>query len=648
MTVDESDSIKQAVDELFRDAQQRGAFDYTLTLLRVGGIESGRDALLRLRDATDGPMLPDEQLRSWYCPLALLDDPVGLILNLLRCAAQQTFLPFPFSSLIRGSFPDFKRPNQIEKVAHVVGLARDAGRTTLASTVARAYPDHLIGSCLGDDRRVEPAELRETCFVARTLWQHVTRNYFAARLAFRGAPQFHKWPRFEVLELLTDDEYGLFGFRVHFSNGSHAQYARYADHTDAVNVIPRDSVNFMAGDLDAMKPEWRVGEKLLYEIGLPGRYNELGKWKPIIYEGSTETVDKRVRDLSDNPQVQGILFYMMCTGHRVIEFVVRATVDLPIEKPVMFGSVAHPVHIWKCPEPTDEHRNIRLYDGWVRLETGSVEEIEAALFRISVALNRLAFTFGVALEWHLKYSGVIEHVGMGLATPSKEDLPLLDRMLGDIPYELDLAVDWYNRGRVSLNPFAAFLCYFVALEIIATSAYDSDVGLGIEVSKDPPATRRAKRVKCIHEKYRELFDSNPTQFVMQAYFQCVQSLTVRRRAVAELVFGASSPHLAKLFEPVGDQPSLADIRNFIAHGTLSLVDRTQAALVRRRLPEIAGIVKEFLVRLALRLKPTDTVPDWSGLHRIRFSFGDPRNTRVASTDKMLPHQDWTIRPEWCD
>jgi hypothetical protein len=642
--------IRQAVNDLFNDAQKNGAFDYTLSLVRVGGIESGRDALLRLRDALPEPLesFNLEDLSAWYCSLAVVEDPLALLANLLHCAAKQPFVPFPFTSLIRGEFPDLTRPSQVEKVAYVVRLAQDAGRANLASAIAQSYPEAVVKACGAVHAGLEEHVLREASAVAHEFWRYLVDQYFAARLAFQGMPRVHKWPQFEVLELLTDDGYGLFGFRVYFSNGSHAYYARYPDHTEGLNLVLRESISFMVGELEALKPEWHVGDKWLYEVGLPGRYNPLGKWKPIIYEGPTGSITRRAQELSDNLPVQGILFYMMCTGHKVIEFVVRTTLDLPVEKAVAFGSTVHPVNLWKCPEATGGHRNLRIYDGWVNLETGSVEEIEEALFRVAVALNRLAFTFGVALDWQLKYSGVIEHTGMGLATPPKEDLPFLDRVLVDLPHQLDQAVDWYNRGRASVNPFAAFLCCFVAFEIIATAAYESEVDLGVQVSKDPPATRRVKRARCIEAKHSELFDSDPTQFVIEAYFQCVDSLSQRRQKVAELVFGMGHPHLSKLFERDGDEPSLSDIRNYIAHGTLSLVNRDQAALVRRRLPEIAIIVKEFLLRLALRLKPTDAVPDWSGEHRIAFSLSDPRNTKVASTDEMLPQTDWSIRPEWCE
>ena len=57
---------------------------------------------------------------------------------------------------------------------------------------------------------------------------------------------------------------------------------------------------------------------------MPGRYNKLGEWKPIIYPGKTDTLHKDAMEMSEDDEVRGTLFYMMCTGYRVIEFAARA------------------------------------------------------------------------------------------------------------------------------------------------------------------------------------------------------------------------------------------------------------------------------------------------------------------------------------
>ena len=81
------------------------------------------------------------------------------------------------------------------------------------------------------------------------------------------AKRFHKWPNYEVLELLTNDELGLYGFSVHFSNGNKATYARTPKGTDATNVMfeKNGSINFFVGSLDELTKEWKVDGKIFVE-----------------------------------------------------------------------------------------------------------------------------------------------------------------------------------------------------------------------------------------------------------------------------------------------------------------------------------------------------------------------------------------------
>jgi len=64
----------------------------------------------------------------------------------------------------------------------------------------------------------------------------------------------------------------------------------------------------MIGDLDARRDEWRVGEKRLYEVGLPGRYNTLGQWKPIFYPSDANQLHAEARAASPDDGVAAALF----------------------------------------------------------------------------------------------------------------------------------------------------------------------------------------------------------------------------------------------------------------------------------------------------------------------------------------------------
>jgi hypothetical protein len=631
----------EALDQLVADAQ--GSFDYTLTLLRVAGIERQRDELLELADTA-----PDELLRR---PGAIdevkrllgFESPLHVIANLLNCAGKLGYNPFPFQHLIRGDQYPYQHPSQYEKAIDLLSRADLHARSSLTEELRTCYVDHGLLQATPQIDADDPGRLRQVLDRCSAFWAALTSRVHAERRKYGTTNHLVKWPRFEVLEILCDDG-GLFGFRVYFSNGSHAEYARYLDHTFSLNLAIEKTVGFMVGDLDAMRPEWRIGEKRLYEVGLPGRYNVLGEWKPMVYPGSTEGFMKEITATSSDWDVQGVLFYMHCTGHRVIEFVVCASLDLPIEGVVDFGSTIHPVHLWKCPPAESRFANTTVYDGWAELQTGQPDEIGAALWRVSIALNRLAFAFSADLTWRLKYSN--RPIGLAAASPTKEDLPYLDTFLSDIPYVLDHAFDWYNRGRNARNVFTGFLCYFVAIEIVVEAVYSGDVDLQIPNRSKP--TRREERVRCIQAKHLTLYQDDPARFVREAYFECVQSLRSRRREVCEAVFGKGHSSVNALFEgrvPTGD--SLEDIRNYVAHGHIAHVDQSEIEQVRERLPEIASIAREFLTRILLKLTPDQVVPSWSGTHRTSMPFSDPRATFVTTTLDVFPTKEWKIQPEWC-
>jgi hypothetical protein len=143
-----------------------------------------------------------------------------------------------------------------------------------------------------------------------------------------------------------------------------------------------EGLELHVGDLGELRDEWRVGDKRLYEIGLPGRYNDLGQWKPVVYPGKSQPLQDLARAYSDDPEVQGAYFYMLATGHRIIEFVVRSTIALPTKALTIGGRL----HLWKCDTP--RYTNVVLYDGWLDLERVDPEYIRSAIATIGVGRRR--------------------------------------------------------------------------------------------------------------------------------------------------------------------------------------------------------------------------------------------------------------------
>ena len=74
------------------------------------------------------------------------------------------------------------------------------------------------------------------------------RIYLSLLSDFKCKQKIYKLQRFEVLELLTEENIGLYGFKMHFSNGSSAWFIRNDHRTEAVNIsFEKNRVGFYVG-----------------------------------------------------------------------------------------------------------------------------------------------------------------------------------------------------------------------------------------------------------------------------------------------------------------------------------------------------------------------------------------------------------------
>ena len=573
--------------------------------------------------------------------------------NLVKCSIKKPFEVSPFQHLYTGHFPNRVKPAIKAVVDEIISSLEDANFGNLAGLIRESYPDGAIAACsIKNNKTISRSptydELKVYYYNCYNFITQLIKLYFSERLKYHGKPKYYKLPRFEVLELLTNEDMGLYGFIVYFSNGSVARFIRHKDSTECVNLILDSPINFMVGMLDELKDEWRIGEKRLYEIGLPGRYNKLGEWKPLIYPGNSDSLQKDASTLSEDPDVQGILFYMMCTGHRAIEFVVLTAIDLPSEH-LGFGGK---FFLYKCP-PLDKDskidHNFQIYDGTLLLDKVEPDYIFSAIATIGVAVNRIAFAYEGNIHWRLKYNTLFSE--RGCATPTEEDLKILESIFNSFPEDkdaeiIDAAIDWFNRGKTTRNIFTAFLCYYIAIESVAIAIAKGQAGLDFHQSQDYNHETDSKKIECIQLKYEELFETEPIEFVTQAYFDCVVSLRRRVQRGLELVFGHDHKYISVMFDKI-DGFSLNDIRSKVAHGGFNLLDHENEKLVRSRIGELEEISRDFLIRIIFSLKPADSIPDWSRMHRASLNFNDPRCTLVSSREDIFPNKDWRIRPEWC-
>ena len=642
--------MKEEITSLFEAAKDESPVEYIYALLRVHGIGIGVPDQLEkiLREHPLGAEPSTNEVAGLLERLVeSVEEPFGVLCNLAACAGGGGYNLSPFSDLRTGKSQNAEMLSPGQITSHTAEVLRGVGHGAIADAIDKAFPvDRTNGDRVEIQMKGDPAcQYR----LASDLVTAFIETYFEQRLAFKGVYPYFKMPRFEVMELLVDDVVGLYGFNLHFSNGNHATYKRLESTTECTNVTLGHPLNFFVGDLSSLSDEWRIGEKRLYEVGLLGRYNGDGEWKPIIYPGDSAPLREEAHRFSSDPDIQGTLFYMMCTGHRCIEFVVRTTVDLPVERVVLGDHF----HLAKCDSVAEQPfvPNVRAYDGWYDLEETDEDAVRHALDQIGFGVNLLAFCFGASVDWRVKYRTV--ESGPGCAKPTDDDLDLLDSALKGFPRGpeagvLATAIDWYNRGSTSSNVFTAFLCYYIAIESVAIEVMGGNVSFGLDLHLPSKSERRAARLECINEKHAELYHDDPARFVSEAYFSCVVGLKAKTRNVVEAVFGEDSPAVQALFCRAENKEPLSDLRSSIAHGEVSLLVREHMELVRLRLVDIADIARAFIMRLTFKTDSDAAPPTWSRMHEASYSGQDPRSFLVLNTESILPACDWKIRPEWCE
>jgi hypothetical protein len=645
----QADEIEAVIRDLFSTAKINGGVNYVFTLVRLEGVTCTTDPLIVLRRALSqmAPDISDEQASANYCFLTSNEASHELIANLLNCALKRPYSSVPFLHLYAGTFPNVVLPDALRRVKDLCQLATEADKLNVAKLIQQTYIEEVLTS-YKNGGPIPSSSLVQSAFKnCLTLMNSLLNSYFAERLTYKTIPKLYKMPNFEVLELLVNNEDGLFGFNVHFSNGQRSTFFRTPDSTECVNINPGPPLEVDVGIIDELRDEWWIGNKRLYEIGLPGRYNKLGEWKPLLYRGKWDELSKFTESYSKNTDVQGCNFYMLCTGHKVIEFVVRTNIEFPSDSFQIGGHF----HFWKCEPLAGCDPGIKLYDCWVEVEEASENEIKRIIAMISVVVNRLVFPFNGTSEWRLKYNSISNT--KSVAMPSQEDIQLLDSMLTQFPKTqdaivLDAAIDWYNHGRSARNIFTAFLCYYIAFESVAIAVAEGDADFNLNCPHENGMDSKNNKTTCIQEKFRLLYATDPMKFIKESYLECIVSLKARSRLIAERVFGVEHEHVRSLFENGTDGHSLSDIRGKLAHGVISLLSDEDEVLVGNRLHEMMSIAHEFLNRLIFSLKPDEPLPTWSGMHVASMSFADPRMTMVATPNTKFPNTDWKIRSEWLD
>ena len=275
---------------LFQEALKKEPFGFICTILRVSGMHFGHwDPLEESKEAFEDLRIllrksiesgtPKSTLRIGlliYCHAVEMTAVQEMLMNLLRCRNNQPFIIKPFRGLVvqkKKGKPIV--PSAAKKYSELKKFALAAGEPFLASCIEGFFDDRIRNSfshsdyCIADDSyrwtEAGPADqmpfqqLNEKLTRASAFYETFFQIHQQALRDLASSSRYIQMPNYEVLELLSKDG-ALYGFRIHFSNGSAAHYTRIPGRVEAVNVMfePDGTINFMCGMINDLVPAWKI------------------------------------------------------------------------------------------------------------------------------------------------------------------------------------------------------------------------------------------------------------------------------------------------------------------------------------------------------------------------------------------------------
>jgi len=222
-----------------------------------------------------------------YCQAIEMTAVHELLANLFRCRAAKPFIIKPF---IIKPFIDMQRPikqnpssyvppSANSKIKRLKKMASECGDQNFELVIDSFFDDQIRNSFVHSDYCITVEEYRWTegglassicldqvsekitrCFA---FYEALFQTWKSWLYFFKNHPKYIMLPQYEVFELLTNEKC-LYGFAIHFSNGTRAYFERQKERVNSVNLfIEKDgSINFFVGDLSLLEPAWKINGTL--------------------------------------------------------------------------------------------------------------------------------------------------------------------------------------------------------------------------------------------------------------------------------------------------------------------------------------------------------------------------------------------------
>lgn len=426
------------LNNLFVRAQNTDSFEFLCTLLRVKGITNGHwDPFVEAEEAANdiSELMKNSEKNTetkrrirlglfLYCHLTEISAMYELLANVLGIIQGKKYRIQPFSHLVKiigkkeDLFAKRKLPSPAAKINDLTTTASTVGEQKLSEIINGYFRSNIRNAFYHSDytiseedfRIIEGSQFGAEVFSLNEISLILTKcfafysaffaTYKNAKKSFAGIKRYHRWPNYEVLEILKDEKNELLGFKVHLPNASTAMYTR-EDYkgTSGYNVMStQDGVTIMVGDLDAYYKgnDWIVDGKSFIEYGT--RYNPYGYWRPIIFQRDADLIQRQASISTSNKDAQGIMFYILATGHLCLEFVIKAKEKMfDGESFIIKQGDKKYIEIFACKD----YEN--LYDASIFLENKNIETTEKALNDMNGLMGHKDFIGKISLIWQ-KYT----------------------------------------------------------------------------------------------------------------------------------------------------------------------------------------------------------------------------------------------------
>jgi len=655
----------KSISKLYLDAKVNGGLQFIFTLLRAEGWTNESDQIRALYGFLQGVKQgikrgPLDDATQVFQTLTAALDTYNLIYNLVANAAGETYRVSPLpNALDERGFGTGAAPKNGEHIDALLQKAKSLVDTNpeFYKILEETYNDD-VKNIYRHERDFDVSRDKEHLYKLVDFLHDVLKKYYRTLRQIGGQKQkvFPSNATFDVFELLANEVGELFGIDVHHSDGSISTFKRYADRTEQgpYSFTDKGEIIILNSPTSGV-PMWMLNKKPFYEIGFPGRYNNIGEWKPINYPGNSQEIQQKTRKAAESEadkRIEGCLFYVMATCHHAVEFVVKSNFTIPYD--FLSTSVVLPtgetriqLHKIKMPDVPSKTANVEVYDGTAFLPAIDVETIGNTLDAIGSVLNRIAFRVDGRVEWKIKYN--THASGSGLHHLSKGHFDELGEYLmglkgGDAGL-IDTAISWYTTAKNSTNTFTKYLNYYIAVESLAVALADGEMVIGEEFGLSKPTRQEKKKAseECIKKLHDELYESNPISFVQKAYSEGIGSLRAKTELSLRKIFGDEHAYVREFLDKT-DGKNMYDLRNDLAHGNFNHIDRKEAYTIRKKLGVLEDIAYHFIMKLSLG--PNKEYKRSSSFS-MSIPFGDdPRNYMVVSNMPMK--KDWKIQWEWLD